>query len=68
MNKEEFQKLLDIHDWYYSSSDDMRIWKRGVDEVNAIKLAMVGHSELYELYKIKKEAFLQGIRKDSPFK
>ena len=28
-NWESFEHLLKIHDWYYSYSDDHRVWQRG---------------------------------------
>lgn len=55
MNKLEFQKLLDTHDWYYSSTEDMRIWNRGVEEERTIKLAMTERDDLYSLYKKKRD-------------
>ncbi len=54
MDKEQFQKLLDKHDWYYSSSDDMRTWARGAEEERVIKVAMTQHDDLYTLYKATK--------------
>ncbi len=30
-------QALHRHDWHYNSSDDYRVWRRGVDEVDAIR-------------------------------
>lgn len=62
MDKAEFQKLLDTHDWYYDSSDDMRVWTRGSEEERAIKLNMKNNNELYELYKAKRQEMFPHIK------
>ena len=37
---EEYSKVLEDHDWYFSYSDDHRAWKRGDDQSTFInKLA-----------------------------
>ena len=37
---EEYSKVLEDHDWYFSYSDDHRAWKRGRDQSTFInKLA-----------------------------
>jgi hypothetical protein len=37
---EEYSKVLEEHDWYFSYSDDHRVWKRGHDQSTYInKLA-----------------------------
>lgn len=28
---EEYQLMLDNHDWYYDYSDDHRVWRKGSD-------------------------------------
>ena len=29
---EEYSKVLEEHDWYFSYSDDHRVWKKGHDQ------------------------------------
>jgi hypothetical protein len=37
---EEYSKVLEEHDWYFSYSDDHRVWKKGHDQSTYInKLA-----------------------------
>ena len=56
MNKEDFLKLLNAHDWYYMYSDDHSVWRRGKDEAQVIFAAMRDNKELGELYQnYKKE-------------
>ena len=39
MNLEDFEELLKKHDWYYDYSDDHRIWQRGRDMADVIRMA-----------------------------
>jgi hypothetical protein len=34
---EQLETALKKHDWYYSYSDDSRVYRRGVDEQNEIR-------------------------------
>lgn len=63
MKKNEFQELLDIHDWWYSSSDDMRVWNRGAEEERIMSLAMSQNDEFYNMYKAKREQIFLQIKK-----
>ncbi len=37
MTKEEYERLLDKHDWYYMFSDDHRIYEEGVRQERELK-------------------------------
>ena len=37
MELEEYQKLLDTHDWYYQYSDDYRWYKKGQAERDRLR-------------------------------
>ena len=43
MTRKDFADALRRHDWYYSYSDDHRVWRRGQDETAALKAS---HSAL----------------------
>ena len=56
MNREDYIKLLECHDWYYFMSDDFRVWERG--QKNLDKLLQIGSQdpelrELFNEYKSK---------------
>lgn len=36
MNLKEFKKRLANHDWYYSQSDDLRLYEKGLAEEKAL--------------------------------
>ncbi len=50
MTKDEFIQLLDKHDWWYSNSDDTRVWTRGSLELNKIQKVIIEHPELAPIY------------------
>ncbi len=46
MNLAEFEKALTAHDWFYSFSDDSRVWKAGEANYDRLhKLAAEGPVE-----------------------
>ena len=49
MTKEEYQKLLESHDWYYHYSDDHRVWKRGQKEREDLRHYAGQSPELQEM-------------------
>lgn len=51
MTLEEYQKLLQHHDWYYYFSDDHRVWLRG-EEASAriVALAKAGPDDFKRAY------------------
>lgn len=51
MNLKEFKTKLAKHDWYYSSSEDMRWWEAGVAEEEALKKIMKGKKTYEQAYK-----------------
>lgn len=55
MNKEEFLKLLEAHDWWYMMSDDHRYYTKGSAEWRVINNAMTENPELKKVYEIYKE-------------
>ena len=55
MNKEEFVKMLNKHDWWYSNSDDTRVWIRGHEELNIIQKTIKDHPELEPIYEKKRK-------------
>lgn len=50
MKKEEFEKLLDNHDWWYSNSDDPSKFAKGLRELNEIQEICEKDSKLKEIY------------------
>lgn len=51
MNLEDFKKLLDNHDWFYSFSDDHGVWQRGNKQVAEIESALANSTpEIKKLY------------------
>ncbi len=51
MNLKEFKTRLAKHDWYYSSSDDHRIYEAGLAEEKALKSIMQGKKTYEHAYK-----------------
>lgn len=51
MNIKEFKTRLAKHDWYYSSSEDMRWWEAGLAEENTLKEIMKGKVTYEQAYK-----------------
>lgn len=53
ITKEEFQKLLDSHDWYYSQSDDVRKWEKGKTENDHIRRLCHESKEFSDMYDVE---------------
>ena len=50
---EELERLLQKHDWHYGRSDDMRVWRSGLQEnkeITEIMKSLGNTSEVQELY------------------
>lgn len=60
MNTEDFKKLLDNHDWYYSMSSDPRSFTRGLSELNKIKEACNNNAEFEKMYQKKYKEIFHG--------
>jgi len=50
MNLREFKNRLDKHDWYYASSDDGRVYEKGLEEEKSLKLIMEGKVTYQKAY------------------
>jgi len=50
MDTTEFLSLLQSHDWYYSYSDDHRVWTKGTKEWETIQEAMKDNPTLTQVY------------------
>lgn len=37
MTREQYQEMLDDHDWFYYMSDDMRTYNRGLEKEKELK-------------------------------
>ena len=54
---QKLKTLLEQHDWHYERSDDMRVWRRGLESNKQIHTVMteLGNTpeviKLYEQYK-----------------
>ena len=49
-----FFEMLRLHDWYFSMSDDYRVWKSGQnehDQIMAICKQSERHKKIYEYFK-----------------
>lgn len=64
----DYNKLLNSWDYYYSYSDDHRVWSKGeaqTSEINRIAQLSEHHKDLYDIYadyyssKIDRETFFQ---------
>ncbi len=42
---DQLKDLCAAHDWYYSFSDDQRVWKKGNDQINLIRECMLSLQE-----------------------
>lgn len=47
---QEYWDQLDLHDWFYSYSDDNRVWKRGEAEKSALLAIAKSSPEHQALY------------------
>lgn len=50
MNKQDFIKLMDQHDWYFRMSDDDRTYREGIETEKRLKSAAKEDPELKALY------------------
>lgn len=50
MNKKEFYKKLEKHDWTFQYSDCHKSWVQGLSERDEIKHLMHGNEEFKKLY------------------
>lgn len=50
MNKEEFQQMLDNHDWFYDWTDDGRVWRVGYARHQEILVIAKSSPEFAKLY------------------
>jgi hypothetical protein len=50
MNLKEFKTRLANHDWYYSQSDDSRIYSKSLAEETALKELMQGRKTYKQAY------------------
>ena len=50
MEREDYQQLLDKHDWYYEFSDDPRVYKKGKQERRKLVSLAKSSEELASLY------------------
>jgi hypothetical protein len=53
-----FKKLVDEHDWYYSQSDDSRIYEKGKAQEESIKKTMMFDNKLSDIYYKKRKQIL----------
>ena len=42
---DQLRDLCAAHDWYYSFSDDQKVWKKGVAQINLIRECMLALQE-----------------------
>ncbi len=57
MNKEQFQIMLDSHDWYYEFSDDYRVWSSGNNRQRQLERYAEEDESLMLLYNAKIKSF-----------
>lgn len=53
MDKEEYQKLLDSHDWFYEYSDDGRVWRAGYESKQRLLNLAKQNPEFAKMYDAK---------------
>ena len=46
----EFWKFCESHDWYYSFSDDNRVWRRGTEQRKWLETQAAGNADLNAIY------------------
>ena len=51
MTREEFQALLDQHDWHYAMSDDSQVYYKGQKAESALEEIANTDLELLAMYK-----------------
>lgn len=49
-SREEFEALLSDHDWYYTYTDDIRLYHKGENEREVLIIAQNANPELIPLY------------------
>ena len=42
---DELKQLCSAHDWFYSFSDDHKVWKKGSAQISKIRECMLGLQE-----------------------
>lgn len=42
---DQLRELCAAHDWYYSFSDDQKVWKKGNEQINLIRECMLALQE-----------------------
>ena len=57
MTKEEYQKLLENHDWYFMMSDDFRVWERGQKNLDKLLRIASQNSEFRNLFNEYQEKY-----------
>lgn len=58
ITKEEYQKMLDNHDWYYELSDDMTVYRAGKQSLSELIRIAFEDEELLAMY-FKKKATIK---------
>lgn len=50
ITKEQFQQMLDTHDWWYINSDDQGKWKAGVAAEKELMKTARGNEEFHKMF------------------
>lgn len=56
MNFEDYKKRLNKHDWYYSMSDDPRVYESGLAEESKLKMLAARNKSFQKAYDTKRNA------------
>lgn len=59
MTEEEFRKILEKYDWFYSMSSDPRVWKAGLEETIRIQNICSENEELKKIYEEERLKFFK---------
>lgn len=50
-NREDYQRLLENHDWYYGYSDDHKAWRKGQAESDQLRQLAKSNPEFAQMYR-----------------
>ena len=57
MNREDYIKLLECHDWYFEMSDDFRVWEKGQKNLDKLLRIAGQNSEFRNLFNEYQEKY-----------
>lgn len=65
MTKQEYQKLLDLHDWFYHMSDSTKVWELGLRQDRALKELYKDNPTFKKMYEETRDSILNPQKENS---